>query len=104
MEQKTRLYFDDVAPRGFFDKIFRKSVKATVSTTMFIDYSGDQFPVRNITSVQIRYKPTKFVTTLCKWLGSFLLVVGLLLAFAADTTNDPGARSFPYFMVLQDFF
>ena len=81
MAEKTDVYFDEVAPG--------KKTSATVTTTMFVDYTGDQYPIRNITSVQIRYKPSKFATKLCKWLGLFCLIVGALVLFFTDTSADP---------------
>ena len=81
MAEKTDVYFDEVAPG--------KKTNATVTTTMFVDYTGDQYPIRNITSVQIRYKPSKFATKLCKWLGLFSLIVGVLMLLLVDTSSDP---------------
>ena len=89
MAEKTELYFEEIAPMGFFERIFTKEKKATVSTTMFVDYTGDQYPIRNITSVQIRYKPSKAIATTCKWIGFIFLALGLLFLMV-EPANPEG--------------
>ena len=92
MAEKTELYFEEYAPKGLLDKIniFKKKTKATVSTTMFIDHSGDQYPIRNITSVKIKYNMPKFFAALCKWMGIVIFVLGLLFVVIND---DPEANA-----------
>ncbi len=98
MAEKTELYFEEIAPMGFFERIFTKEKKATVSTTMFVDYTGDQYPIRNITSVQIRYKPSKALATVCKWVGFIILAIGLITLFVEPA--DPEAAYLPYVILL----
>lgn len=97
MAEKTEIYFDEDAPMSFLDKynMFKKKTKATVSTTMFIDHTGDQYPIRNITSVKIKYNMPKFFASLCKWVGISIFAFGLLLILV---NTEPEAKTGSYYV------
>ena len=102
MAEKTEIYFDEDLPMSFLDKynIFKKKTKAIVSTTMFIDHTGDQYPIRNITSVKIKYNMSKFVASLCKWLGILIFAIGLITIF---TNTEPEGITGSYIITFVGF-
>ena len=67
------------------EKIFFDEAGAKVSSTMFVDPSGDQYPIRNITSVQVRYKPLSVKgAKISKWVGIVVAAIGVIMAVTGE--------------------
>lgn len=49
-----------------------------VTDAMFVDATGDQVPIRNISSVRVRCKVPLKAAKFCKWLGIVLVILGVL--------------------------
>ena len=77
------------------EKVFFDEGGAKVTTTMFIDPSGDQYPIRNITSVQVRFKPLSILKAkIAKWLGIVLVALGLLMMVTGEPAGGVGFAAF----------
>lgn len=73
------------APKMAKEKVFFEEAGARVTSTMFVDPSGDQYPIRNITSVQVRFKPMNIQqATIAKWFGILLAVLGILMGATGE--------------------
>ena len=63
-------------------KVFYEKDGITVTDTVFMNGKGNQYPIRNITSVEIKEKPT---SSLLAFFGGFAIVVGVISIFSTDS-------------------
>lgn len=65
-------------------KIYHQS-DITITDSMFIDRTGDQYPLRNITSVKVRCKIPKQVANVLKFVGFGLTALGIVMVVTIGT-------------------